>query len=348
MGVLGKEQPLNLKPIDRQVIVIVGASSGIGRSAALRAASRGAKVVAAGRSLPALENLVDEIHRLGGEAAAFPVEVSEFEQVKVLAEGAVQYFGRIDTWVNGAAVMIYAPFSEMNATEFKRLIEVNLLGQVYGTMAALPHIKKVGRGALIHISSVEARRSLPYQSAYASSKHGVKGFVDSLRMELNAEGLPISVSHLLPASINTPLYSKARTRLGVEPRPVPPVYQPGVVVDAILYAAEHPVREMIIGGAGKGLSLLERVAPPLADTFLKPYTMPLLKTDIPKSVDEPDNLFYHLEGYDTSRGKYDRESREFSLYTWLQLHPQTRWAAALAMLAAAAGFVYRTAKRSKT
>jgi hypothetical protein len=197
-----------------------------------------------------------------------------------------------------------------------------------------------GRGALIHISSVEAKRSLPWQSAYASSKHGIKGFVDALRMELAEEGSSISVTHLMPPSINTPLYTKARTRLGFEPRPVPPVYQPEIVAEAILHAAEHPVRELVIGGPGKGLALLERISPAVAERLMRPYSTALMRTDIPKSVDDPDNLFYHLEGHDTVWGKYGHESREFSLYTWLQLNPSAKWAVFASLLAVASGLAY--------
>ncbi|MBD0265234.1 MAG: SDR family NAD(P)-dependent oxidoreductase, partial [Tolypothrix sp. Co-bin9] len=215
---------MQLKPINQQVVVVVGASSGIGRNAALQFASRGAKVVVAARSQPGLESLVEEIRGLGGEATAVVADVAVFEQVKAIADKAVEQYGRLDTWVHNAAVEIYAAFEVTTPEEFKRLIDVNLMGQVHGAMVALPHLKREGRGALIHVTSVEAKRSLPLQTAYAASKHAVNGFLEALRVELMHEKLAISVTEIMPAGINTPLFNKARTKLGVKPMPTPPIY----------------------------------------------------------------------------------------------------------------------------
>jgi NAD(P)-dependent dehydrogenase (short-subunit alcohol dehydrogenase family) len=156
---------LNLKPIQEQVVVIVGANSGIGRETALQFAERGAKVVIAGRSLPALTELVNEIQSRGGEATSYTADVSQYEQMQALADYAVERYGRIDTWVHAAAVSIYAPFQETRPEEFRQVIEVNLIGQAFGAMAALPHLKRAGGGALIHIGSVESKRSFPLHSA---------------------------------------------------------------------------------------------------------------------------------------------------------------------------------------
>jgi NAD(P)-dependent dehydrogenase (short-subunit alcohol dehydrogenase family) len=175
---------INLKPIQNQVVAIIGASSGIGRETARKFAEKKAKIVVSARSQEGLASLVDEISQMGGEAIAIPGDVSDFEQVKAIADKTVQYYGRLDTWVHLAATSVFARFEQITPEEFKRVIEVNLMGQVYGAMAALPHLRREGSGALIHVTSVEARRSLPLQSAYASSKHGVEGFLDSLRVEL--------------------------------------------------------------------------------------------------------------------------------------------------------------------
>lgn len=215
---------MQLKPIAQQVVAVVGASSGIGRETALKFAKKGAKVVVSARSQPGLESLVDEIRNFGGEATAITADVSDFEQVKAIADKAIEQYGRLDTWVHCAAVSLYATFEETKPEEFKRIIDVNLMGQVHGAMAALPHLKREGRGALIHISSVEAKRSFPLQSAYAASKHAIDGFLEALRVELMHENLPISVTNVMPASINTPLFSKARTKLGVLPMGAPPIY----------------------------------------------------------------------------------------------------------------------------
>jgi len=324
---------MKLKPIEQQVVVVVGATSGIGRETALRFADRGAKVVAAGRSTPALETLVQDINRQGGEAVAVTTDTSDFQQVQALANRAVEAYGRIDTWVHAAAVSMYAPFTETTPDEFKRIIEVNLLGQAYGAMAALPHLRAEGRGALIHITSVEGQRSLPLQSAYASSKQGVAGFLDSLRMELEHDKIPISVTNILPSSINTPLFDKALTKLGVKPRPIPPVYEPSVVADAIVYAAEHPEREMVVGGAGQSLGLLQRMSPRMADRALMQLGFQGQKTDIPKSTRAPNNLFNHIDGYDSTKGSFSQEARPISVYTKSRTNPLLRWGLAATLLA---------------
>ncbi|HYQ84504.1 MAG TPA: SDR family oxidoreductase [Rubrobacter sp.] len=200
---------MQLKRVGDQVVVLMGASSGIGRETALRFARKGAKVVVSARGEEGLDSLVEEIRREDGEAIAVPADTSEFDRVKAVADRAVQEYGRLDTWVHLAAVGLFATFEETTPEEFGRIIDVNLMGQVYGAMAALPHIKREGGGALIHVSSMGAKRSIPLQSAYCASKHGIDGFLESLRVELQHEKLPISVTQVMPATINTPLFDKA-------------------------------------------------------------------------------------------------------------------------------------------
>jgi NAD(P)-dependent dehydrogenase (short-subunit alcohol dehydrogenase family) len=304
---------MQLKPINQQVVAVVGASSGIGRETALRFAKKGAKVVVSARSQPGLESLVDEIRREGGEATAIAADVSNFEQVKAIADKAVEQYGRLDTWVHNAAVELYAYFEQTTPEEFKRLIDVNLMGQVYGAMAALPHLKREGRGALIHVSSVEAKRALPLQSAYAAAKHGIDGFLESLRVELMHEKVPISVTNVMPATINTPLFNKARTKLGVKPVGVPPLYQPSLVANAILDVAEHPKREVVVGDAGKMILLAQRISPKLVDAYMERTAFQAQRTNEPKSEDAPDNLFEPLPGYNTIEGDFSDQARSWSL-----------------------------------
>ncbi|HSL47264.1 MAG TPA: SDR family oxidoreductase [Anaerolineales bacterium] len=324
------------KPIHEQVVVVVGANSGIGRETALRFAERGARVVVAGRSLPALTELVREVQMAGGEAAAYAADVSQFEQVQALADHAVERYGRIDTWVHAAAVSIYAPFQETRPEEFRRVIEVNLIGQAFGAMAALPHLKQTG-GALIHIGSVESKRSFPLHSAYAASKHGMIGFIDALRVELMHDRTPVSVTTILPAGINTPFFDKSLTRIGVKPRPSPPVYEPVLVANAILHAAEHPVREIYVGGAGKSMEWLHRLSPNLMDRLLSRFGYRPQMTNRPKTDQAPNNLYEYVEGYDQVQGTFDQEARAISLYTGLETHPGLRWG--LAALIAGLGYV---------
>ena len=331
------------KPLEQQVVVVVGASSGIGRETALRFAQRGAKVVVSARSEPGLTSLVDEIRRGGGEAMAVAADVAEFDQVKGVADRAVATYGRLDTWVHLAAVALYAPFEQTTPEEFKRVVEINLLGQVYGAMAALPHLKQQGGGALIHISSVEARRAFPLHTAYASAKHGIDGFLEALRVELRHEGLPITVTQILPGSINTPLFDKARTKLGVKPMPPPPLYQPNTVADLILYAAEHPRREYIAGGGGQAMLLTQRLSPRLMDALTTRFGFQLQRTDEPKLEDAPHNLFAPIQGYDRVEGDFSTISTPRSLYNWLETHPVIRRGAlAGAALGAVAGLAARS------
>ena len=318
---------MQLKSIEEQVVVLMGASSGIGRETALRFARKGAKVVVSARGEEGLDSLVEEIQAEGGEAISVPADTSKFEQVKAVADRAVQEYGRLDTWVHLAAVGLFATFEQTTPEEFERVIDVNLMGQVYGAMAALPHIKREGGGALIHVSSMGAKRSIPLQSAYCASKHGIDGFLESLRVELQHEELPISVTQVMPATINTPFFDKARTKLGVKPVAPPPIYQPGIVSEAILHAAENPARDLVVGGAAKAVILSQQVSPRLLDTLLKIRGFEVHYTGEPKPEDAPDNLFEPMEGHNVVEGSFSHRAHPRSLYTWLELRPTLKRAA---------------------
>ncbi|HVF51742.1 MAG TPA: SDR family oxidoreductase [Pyrinomonadaceae bacterium] len=341
---------MKLKPISEQVVCVVGASSGIGRETALRLAARGAKLVVAARGAQALATLVDEIHRKGGDARAITADVLRFEEVKAVADLAIKVYGRIDTWIHLAAVSIYATFEETTPEEFKQIIDVNLTGQAYGAMVALPHIRREGRGALIHVSSVEARRALPFQSAYAASKHGIKGFLEALRMELQREGAQISVTEVMPSAINTPFFAKARTKLGVKPKGVSPIYQPSLVADAILHAVEHATAEITVGGAGKALAIGQCISPRLTDRALALVAFEDQRTDEPKSTDAPDNLFHSLEHIDAVEGDFSAQARQTSIYTWLETHPLVKTGVKAGVLGALALLVARgrTGQKNRT
>ena len=215
----------------------MGASSGIGRETALQMARDGARLVVAARDGEALRSLVEQVEAEGGEAVAVTADTASMEDVQAVADAAVERFGGFDTWVQAAAVAVYALFEDTTVDEFRRVVEVNLLGTVHAAKAALPQLRKRGGGAFIAISSVEARRAFPYHAAYAASKHAVDGFLESLRVELRAAGAPVSVINILPASSHTPLFDKARSRLGVQPMPIPPIYQPSTVAAVVAHAA---------------------------------------------------------------------------------------------------------------
>ena len=332
---------IRLKPVEEQVMVVFGASSGIGRQTALRAAARGAKVVAAARGEQGLNSLVAEIRQQGGEATAVVADTSDFEQVKLVAERAASRYGRIDTWAHLAAVSVYANLEQTTPEEWRRVIDVNLNGQAYGAMAALPHLRRAGGGALIHVSSVEALRAMPLHSAYAASKHGIKGFTEALRVELRHEGAPVSVTNIMPASINTPFFNKARTKTGYKPMGLPPIYTPAIVTKAILYAAENPVREMICGGSGWAIKLTEQAAPGLMDALLTRIGYEWQRTNEPKSADDPHALFRPVQGYDCVEGDFGYQTMPKSIWTWLERHPAAGKVLAGAGLGALAMFVAR-------
>lgn len=338
---------INLKPIGVQVAVVFGASSGIGRLAALEFAKRGAKVCAAARSEAGLKTLVEEIEAAGGEAFYAVADAADFEQVKAVAEKTVERFGRLDTWVHSAGAFLFATVEKTEPEEYERLIKVNLLGQIYGAKAALPHLKKAG-GALIHISSVEAIRTAPMQSAYGASKHGLNGFLQVLRVELAHDKIPVSVTQIMPAAINTPIYEKGRNKMPFKMRPVPPIYHPQIVVDTILYAAENPVREMVAGAAGLGIVYAERFSPKVADFFSE--TVGFIGQDGGEK-DSPeqftDNLFEPISGYDTVEGNFSGEQLKSDPYTWAKTNPKTSNALLLGAGLIGGFFLWKAAKNKE-
>jgi NAD(P)-dependent dehydrogenase (short-subunit alcohol dehydrogenase family) len=306
---------MKLKSIEDQVVVVFDASGGIGRETALRFAERGARVVVGAHGEPGLDSLVDEIREKGGQAIAVAADVTDFEQVQHVARRAVETYGRIDTWVHLPSVSFYAPFEQTTSTEFTRIMEVDLLGQAYAAQVALPYLKAGHGGAFIGVSSVEAEQSMSYHSAYAAAKHGVKGMLDALRMESRWEDAPVSITHIVPSSNNTSFFTNARTKPGGEPS----VYAPSVVADTILYAAEHPVAEMIVGESGKFPITLRRFAPGMADRLSTWMGMGRQKTDKAKAASAPNNL-----------------------YAWLETHRAIRWALTGATLGAIGVYALRT------
>ena len=330
---------INLKPLNQQVAVVMGASSGIGRASALQLAAHGAKVVVAARSEPGLTSLVAEITAQGGSAAYAVCDVSDYDQVEQVADLAVQTYGRIDTWVNCAAVSVYATFEETTPEEFRRLAEVNYLGQVHGALAALPHLRQAGQGALIAVSSVESIVSLPLHAAYSAGKHAVEGAMDALRRDLMADDAPISVTSVKPATINTPLFTNSRSKLDAKPLGPPPVYRPSVVAACVVYAAEHPVRDLYAGGAGRNLAISQFLSPKRMDTLLSKIAIRSETTKDPMPGGSPGNLDAPSSD-DRADGDFSGRARG-SLYTWLQLHPRARRAATAVALVAAPNVLTR-------
>ncbi len=320
-----------LKPLKEQVAVVFGAASGIGRQTALDLGKAGAKVVVAARDEDALRSLVQEIEAGGGEALAVVADVAYYAQIENVALQTVEKYGRIDTWIHTAAAALYAKFEDTSPDEFKRVVDVTLTGAAWGAMVALPRLK-ISQGALIQVSSVEAIVAIPYQSAYGASKHGMKCYLDCLRIELDRDKAPVSVTNIMPSCINTPFFNNARTKLDVKPVATPPLYQPQLVSGAILAAAVKPIPEIVVGGAGWLFALTSRFAPHIADLFQK-VTADVQKTKEFKSEDAPTNLFSPDTKDARVEGDFSKSARGTSIVTWLETHPSIRTALGYGVLA---------------
>ena len=256
-----------LEPLGRQVVVITGASSGIGLATARLAAGRGARVVLAARIHAALAQLVDEITRAGGRAVAVDADVSDEAQVRRVADTAVETFGGFHTWINNAAVSAYGSCLDVTVSDMRRIMDTNFWGVVYGSRAACRHLMKTG-GALINVGSVLSDRAAPLQGIYSASKHAIKGWTDALRAELLHAGAPVSVTLVKPSAIGTPYAEHAKNYFEDQPSHIPPVYSPRSAARAILYAAEHPVREITVGATSRLLTLANGLAPRITDRFM--------------------------------------------------------------------------------
>jgi short-subunit dehydrogenase len=332
---------INLKPVREQVIVITGASSGIGLVTAKMAARRGARVVLAARNQADLERAVADIRDEGGVAAFQVADVADPTQVEAIAETAVREFGRIDTWVNNAAVSMYGRLMDLSLDDMHRQFNVVFWGQVHGSRTAVPYLERQG-GALINVASAVADRAIPLQGNYCAAKHAIKAFTDTLRMELEEKGAPVAVSLVKPGSIDTPFFEKARTLFDVEPQPVPPVYAPEVVARAILECAERPIRDVIVGGMGRVIQATTLV-PRLTDRYMERTTFDSQLTDQPLADGRRDNLYEPVPNDGGERGRtWMGRTKESSVYTWAVLHPQRA-----ALVAAGLGFAAAISRRTR-
>jgi NAD(P)-dependent dehydrogenase (short-subunit alcohol dehydrogenase family) len=269
VNLFGTDRTSTRRPLGQQVVVVTGASSGIGCETAKQFAERGATVVLAARNEEALAATVDEIEVLGGTAVAVPTDVGDWPQVGALAETAVERFGRIDTWVNAAVVSTFGTLAETPVEDIDRVLQTGLRGQFYGVKAALPVMREQGGGTIIGISSVFGVRSVPLQVAYCAAKHGTTALYEGLRVEQQVARSGVSVTTVFPPAVNTPFYDVARSYTGTRPPIVPPVYQPSAVAEAVLRAAEHPVRHVYIGAAAPAAAALQRISPRALDVVLR-------------------------------------------------------------------------------
>ena len=323
------------RPLGQQVVVITGASSGIGRETALQLAVRGARITAVARGRQALESLAAEVERVGGDVHLVVGDVADHTTLERAAAETVERFGRIDTWVNNAAVSVYATIEDLTVDEFRRVTDVNYLGQVHGVKAALPHLRAAGGGTIINVGSALSERAVPLQAAYCAAKHAIKGFTEALRVEMQREGSGIDVVFIEPSSMNTPLFDHARSKMGVRPVPIPPIYEPRVTAKAIVHAAEHPVPVIATGGAGKLFTLVERLNPQLLDWWQLRGDRGARDQLSQEPDDGQDNLEQPMEDGGAVTGRFGRQSKASSIYTELfELHPERKNLAVLGALAA--------------
>lgn len=307
------------KPVADQVIVVTGATSGIGLVTARLAAKRGARLLLVARNQRALQALASEINREGDQAAYAVADVAEQPEVAKAAAKAVRLFGGFDTWVNNAGVSIYGNLEDVPAEDSRRLFETNFWGVVNGSLIAAKHFHLSG-GTIVNVGSTLSDRSIPLQGMYCASKHAVKGFTDSLRMELEAAHAPINVSLVKPSAIDTPYKDHAKNYLPVKPENPAPVYAPETVAETILHCARHPVRDIFVGGGGKALSSLGEKAPRLTDIMMEHAMISQQLTDQPPDRSR-ESLYDSNDDSLTERGGYEGHVAESSLYTKASMHP---------------------------
>ncbi|HTM43300.1 MAG TPA: SDR family oxidoreductase [Polyangiaceae bacterium] len=305
-----------------KVIVITGASSGVGRAIARAAGAQHAKVALIARGLDGLRAAAREVERAGGSSLVLPLDVSDSLAVHAAAQKIVETWGGIDAWINNAMVSVFAPIASITPKEYRRVTEVNYLGTVHGTLAALEHMRTRGRGTIVQIGSALVYRSIPLQAAYCASKAAIRGFTDSLRCELAHEGSAIKVTMLQLPAVNTPQFQVVKNKLPAHARPVPPTYQPEVIADAALYALRHPRREMWIGWTTLKAIVGQWVIPGVLDRYLgKMAWAAQTTTDIAPS--RGDNLYAPLPGDRGAHGLFDNEARAVNTLVWLRVHLAT-------------------------
>jgi short-subunit dehydrogenase len=328
-----------LNDLKEQTIVIAGASSGIGLATARLAAKRKARLVLAARSGHALRQLTDELSAIGREAVAVIADISREEDAQRIGDAAVERFGGFDTWINNAGVSVFGKLLDIPVQDMRRLFETNFWGLVYGSLEAARRLIPTG-GAIINVGSTLSDRSIPLQGPYCASKHAVKAFTDTLRMELEADGAPVSVTLIKPGAIDTPYMINAKNYMEVEPKQLPPAYSPATVARTVLHCAETPERDVFIGAGGKAVAVLGQYAPRLTDRMMELIAFDQQKSNHPARALDNNALEHPSERLQERSGAISHAFTS-SLYTQATLRPQ--WAAS--MLDMSADLAFETVRR---
>ncbi|MWD29396.1 SDR family NAD(P)-dependent oxidoreductase [Aquicoccus sp. SCR17] len=301
-------------------IVITGASAGVGRATARRFAEPGARIALIARNEKRLEQAAAEVRAAGGEALVLPLDVSDAEAVEEAARRTEAEFGPIDVWINAAMVTVLSRVIDMTAEEYRRVTEVTYLGTVHGTLAALRRMAPRDRGVIVQVCSALAYRPIPLQSAYCAAKSAIVGFTDSLRAELLHDESNVRLTAVQLPGVNTPQFDWARNKMGYRQMPVPPIFQPEVIAEAIRTAARHPRREYWLGFSAFKAILSEKIAPSIGDRYVARNAFESQLTDEPLDPDRPDNLFESVDGDQGSHGRFDRSASALSPAIWASEH----------------------------
>jgi NAD(P)-dependent dehydrogenase (short-subunit alcohol dehydrogenase family) len=323
------------RPVQEQVIVVTGASSGVGRAVARAAGARGAKVVVSARSSAALDAAVAEIEAAGGDGLAMVGEATVEGDVEDLCAAAVDRFGRIDSFVASVMVTVYAEVERLDLDELRRVLDVNFLGRALAYRAALPHLRE-SRGTFVDVNSALAYRGIPLQAAYCASKAAARAYFESARVELEHEGAGVDISLVLPGAINTPQFDRGRQKLGLQPQPIPPIYQPEVVAEAVLHCCERPERELPVAWGAQKLLWGQKLSPRAGDLVLLRNGWKGQTTGEAKPVDSPDNLWAPVPGDPGAHGRFGARARRSSAWTSPRLRLGKRGSAAALVASAMA------------
>lgn len=326
----------------REVVVITGASAGVGRATADASARRGAAIGLIARGPERLAAAAREVDALGGQPVELPLDVADPDAVEAAASRVEETFGPIDVWVNNAMVSVFSPVKEMTPAEYRRVTEVTYLGYVHGTLAALRRMLPRDRGTIVQVGSALAYRSIPLQSAYCAAKHAVEGFTESLRSELLHDGSRVHVTMVQLPALNTPQFEWVRSRLPGRPQPVPPIFQPEVAARAIVWSAEHRRREIDVGGSTAIARTLDRFIPGVLDHYLARTGYDAQQTAEPADPNRRDNLAAPAPGDWGAHGRFDARARDSSIQLWWTTHRSAVFGAS-AVVAAMIGLGLRAA-----
>jgi NAD(P)-dependent dehydrogenase (short-subunit alcohol dehydrogenase family) len=304
----------------KQVVVLTGASAGVGRAAVRAFARRGADIGLIARGADGLEATRREVETAGGRALVLQADVANADEVEAAADRVERELGPIDVWVNNAMVSVFSPVKDLRPDEVKRVTDVTYLGVVYGTLAALKRMLPRDSGAIVQVGSALAYRGIPLQAAYCGAKHAVQGFTESLRCELLHDGSHVHVAMVQLPALNTPQFDWVRSRLPREPQPVPPIYAPEIAADAIVWAAAHRRRELSVGAPTTAAIWSNKVASGLLDRYLARTGYDSQQTDQPADPDRPDNLWAPVPGDHGAHGRFGARSISASPQTWANEH----------------------------